>query len=281
MYAIINNTLIPIEQATVPINDLSVQRGYGVFDFFRTQNGVALFVDEHLDRLERSAAAMHLKIPYSRNVLLEQVDQLINQNRFPCSGIRITVTGGSSADTYTPGTPHVLITEQPLIMQDPSELHPGFRLITYPHVRELPEVKSINYMMGIWLQPKVKAAGADDVLFMKEGSISELPRSNIFIVSKSGTLITPSENILHGITRSKILTLAKAILPVEVKPVSLTEMKEAAEAFVTSTTKRLIPILSVDGNPIGSGKPGELTRLLYQRFVEMEQKYFESRYHKV
>lgn len=276
MYAIINNSLVPIEQAAVPINDLSVQRGYGVFDFFRTQNGVALFVDEHLDRLERSAAAMHLKIPYSRNVLIEQLDQLMKQNRFPCSGIRITVTGGSSADNYTPGTPHVLITEQPLIMQDPSELHSGFRLITYPHVRELPEVKSINYMMGIWLQPKVKAAGADDALLVKEESISELPRSNIFIVSKSGALITPSENILHGITRAKILTLAKAILPIEVRPVSLTELKEAAEAFVTSTTKRLIPVLSVDGNPIGSGKPGEVTRLLFQRFVEMEQKYFEK-----
>lgn len=276
MYAIINNTLIPIEQAAVPINDLSVQRGYGVFDFFRTQNGVALFIDEHLDRLERSAAAMHLKIPYSRNVLLEQVDQLINQNRFPCSGIRITVTGGSSADNYTPGTPHVLITEQPLIMQDPSELHPGFRLITYPHVRELPEVKSINYMMGIWLQPKVKAAGADDVLFLKEGSISELPRSNIFMIDKKGTLITPSENILHGITRKNLLLLAGEIMPVEIRRVSLDELKNAAEVFITSTTKRLIPVNSVDDNPIGKGSPGELTKLLYQRFVEMEQKYFKK-----
>ena len=276
MYAIINNSLVSIEQAAVPINDLSVQRGYGVFDFFRTQNGVALFVDEHLDRLERSAAAMHLKIPYSRKGLLEQLDQLMKQHIFPCSGIRITVTGGSSADTYTLGTPHVLITEQPLSMQNPSELHSGFRLITYEHMRELPHIKTINYMMGIWLQPQVKAAGADDVLFMKEGSISELPRSNIFIISKSGTLITPSENILHGITRAKILTLSKAILPVEVRPVSLTELKEAAEAFVTSTTKRLIPVLSVDGNTISSGKPGEVTRLLYQRFVEMEQKYFEK-----
>lgn len=276
MYAIINNTLIPIEQAAVPINDLSVQRGCGVFDFFRTQNGVALFIDEHLDRLERSAAAMHLKIPYSRNVLLEQVDQLINQNRFPCSGIRITVTGGSSADNYTPGTPHILITEQPLIMQDPSELHPGFRLITYPHVRELPEVKSINYMMGIWLQPKVKAAGADDVLFLKEGSISELPRSNIFMIDMKGALITPSENILHGITRKNLLLLAGEIMPVEIRRVSLDELKNAAEVFITSTTKRLIPVNSVDDNPIGKGSPGELTKLLYQRFVEMEQKYFKK-----
>lgn len=276
MYAIINNTLIPIEQAAVPINDLSVQRGYGVFDFFRTQNGVALFIDEHLDRLERSAAAMHLKIPYSRNVLLEQVDQLINQNRFPCSGIRITVTGGSSADNYTPGTPHILITEQPLIMQDPSELHPGFRLITYPHVRELPEVKSINYMMGIWLQPKVKAASADDVLFLKEGSISELPRSNIFMIDMKGALITPSENILHGITRKNLLLLAGEIMPVEIRRVSLDELKNAAEVFITSTTKRLIPVNSVDDNPIGKGSPGELTKLLYQRFVEMEQKYFKK-----
>lgn len=276
MYTIINNVLVPFQQAAVPVNDLSVQRGYGVFDFFRTQNGVALFVDEHLDRLERSAAAMHLKIPYSKDELQEQVDQLMKQHHFPCSGIRITVTGGSSTDNYTPGAPHVLITEQSLLMQAPSEQHAGFRLITYPHVRELPEVKSINYMMGIWLQPKVKAAGAEDVLFVNNDHISELPRSNIFIVSKTGSLITPSENILHGITRAKIISLAKAILPVELRPVTLTELKEASEVFVTSTTKRLIPVLSVDGNSIGNGKPGEVTRLLYQHFIEMERKCFEK-----
>ncbi|MFN4285670.1 MAG: aminotransferase class IV [Lacibacter sp.] len=276
MYAIINHTLLPLEQAVVPVNDLSVQRGYGVFDFFRTQNGVPLFIDEHLDRLERSAAALHLPLPYSRAEWKEQIQLLMQQHRFPCSGIRITVTGGSSADTYTPGTPRVLITEQPLTMQDASAPHPGFRLITHTHVRELPEVKSINYLTGVWLQPKVKAAGADDVLFVKTGYISELPRSNVFVITKGGTLLTPSENILHGITRQKVLSLAPALMPVEVRPVSLNELLHAAEAFVTSTTKRLIPILSVNGHSIGSGMAGEMTKLLYQRFVEMEQQYLRE-----
>lgn len=276
MYAIINHTLLPLEQAVVPVNDLSVQRGYGVFDFFRTQNGVPLFIDEHLDRLERSAAALHLPLPYSRAEWKEQIQLLMQQHRFPCSGIRITVTGGSSADTYTPGTPRVLITEQPLTMQDASTPHPGFRLITHTHVRELPEVKSINYLTGVWLQPKVKAAGADDVLFVKNGYISELPRSNVFVITKGGTLCTPSENILHGITRQKVLSLASEILPVEERLVSFNELLDAAEAFVTSTTKRLIPILSVNGQTIGKGTAGEVTRLLYARFVEMEQQYLQA-----
>lgn len=276
MYAIINNTLLPIEQAVVPVNDLSVQRGYGVFDFFRTQKGVALFVQEHLERLERSAAALHLSLPYSRNELYEQVKRLMQQHQLPCSGIRITVTGGSSADMYTPGTPHVIISENPLTMQDPAIMHPGFRLITHEHVRELPEVKSIHYLMGVWLQPTVKAAGADDVLYVKDGWISELPRSNVFIISKEGTLITPSENVLHGITREKVLTLAGEIMPVEVRSVSLEELLNANEAFVTSTTKRLIPILSVNGKSIAKGTTGIITAQLYERFVEMEQQYFKE-----
>lgn len=276
MFAIINNTLLPIEQAVVPVNDLSVQRGYGVFDFFRTQNGVPLFVDEHLARLERSAEAMHLSIPYTRRELYQQIQRLMQQNQLSCSGIRITVTGGSSADMYTPGTPNVIITEHPLTMQDPENMHPGFRLITHEHVRELPEVKSINYMMGVWLQPKVKAAGADDVLFVKDGLISELPRSNVFIISKEGALVTPSDNILHGITRQKVLTLASEAMPVEIRPVTLEELSRAAEAFVTSTTKRLIPILSVNGKPIGNGIAGAITAQLYRRFVEMEQQYLRS-----
>lgn len=276
MFAIINNTLLPIEQAVVPVNDLSVQRGYGVFDFFRTQNALPLFVEEHLARLERSAAAMHLSLPYTRRELYQQIQRLMQENQLSCSGIRITVTGGSSADMYTPGTPNVIITEHPLTMQDPANMHPGFRLITHAHVRELPEVKSINYMMGVWLQPKVKAAGANDVLFVKDGLISELPRSNVFIISKEGALVTPSDNILHGITRQKVLTLASEAMPVEIRPVTLEELSRAAEAFVTSTTKRLIPVLSVNGKPIGNGIAGAITAQLYRRFVEMEQQYLRS-----
>ncbi|HMO32680.1 MAG TPA: aminotransferase class IV [Lacibacter sp.] len=278
MYAIINHTLLPLEQAVVPVNDLSVQRGYGVFDFFRTQNGIPLFLDEHLDRLERSAASLHLELPYSRAEWKEQIRLLMQQHRFSCSGIRITVTGGSSADMYTPGTPRVLITEHPLTMQDPESMHPGFRLITHEHVRELPEVKSINYLVGVWLQPMVKAAGADDVLFVNDGWCSELPRSNVFMISKGGTLLTPSENILNGITREKVLSVAREIMPVEGRPVSLYELLDAAEAFVTSTTKRLIPILSVNSQSIGNGTVGEATKLLYQRFVEMEQRYWVGKW---
>lgn len=273
MFALINNTLLPIEQAVVPVNDLSVQRGYGVFDFFRTHNGVPLFVEDHLKRLERSAKALHLSLPYSNTELQEQIKRLMQQHQLPCSGIRITVTGGSSADLYTPGTPQVIITEHPLSMQDPERMHPGFRLITHEYVRELPEVKSIHYLMGVWLQPTVKAAGADDALYVKDGWISELPRSNVFIISKEGTLITPAENILHGITREKVLSLATEMLPVEIRPVQLDELMNAAEAFVTSTTKRLIPILSVNGKSIAKGTTGIITAQLYERFVEMEQQY--------
>ena len=273
MYAIINQILVPIKEAVLPINDLSIQRGYGAFDFFRTQNGVPLFIEDHLNRLQQSAKALHLTIPFSTADLRKQVAQLMQLHQFPCSGIRITVTGGLSPDMYSAGNPNIIITEQPLTMQGTDNMHPGYRVITHEHVRELPQIKSINYLTGVWMQPKVKAAGADDVLFVKEGYMSELPRSNVFVINQEGVLITPSENILHGITRKKVLSIARETMRVEERAVGLNELMEASEAFITSTTKRIVPIIAINRKKIGNGKPGKTTELLYQQFVAVETRY--------
>lgn len=277
MYAIINQKLVPIKEAVLPINDLSIQRGYGAFDFFRTQNGVPLFIEDHLDRLQQSAKALDLTIPFSTADLRKQVAQLMQQHQFPCSGIRITVTGGLSPDMYSVGIPNVIITEQPLTMQGTDTMHSGFRVITHEHVRELPQIKSINYLTGVWMQPKVKAAGVDDVLFVKDGYISELPRSNVFVINKDGILITPSENILHGITRKKVLSIARETMRVEVRPVGLNELMEASEAFITSTTKRIVPMIAVNGIKIGNGLPGVITEMLFRSFMNIEEQYFVHR----
>ena len=157
-------------------------------------------------------------------------------------------------------------------MDDVFDTSKGLYLITEEYVRELPTAKSINYLMGVYLQQKVKDAGADDVLYVKNGFISELPRSNVFIVSKENELITPDSNVLHGVTRKHILQLASKVLTVKEQPVQLDELLNANEVFVSSTTKRLLPVLSVNGLQIATGKAGTTTGLLYQRFLEFETK---------
>jgi branched-chain amino acid aminotransferase len=272
MWAFINGDWIEAEKATVHVSDLAVQRGYGVFDFFRTVNNTPLFIDHHLDRLQHSASVLRLQLPFTKEELKKIIAELINKNQLGSSGIRITVTGGNAIDMYTPSAPNIIITQQPLTMDAGFDDSKGLHLITEEYVRELPTTKSINYLMGVYLQQKVKAAGADDVLYVKNGFISELPRSNVFILSKDNALITPDSNVLHGITRKHILQLASKVLTLKEQPVQLDHLLNAKEVFVSSTTKRLLPVFSVNGKQIADGKAGTTTALLFHLFQELETK---------
>jgi D-alanine transaminase/branched-chain amino acid aminotransferase len=147
----------------------------------------------------------------------------------------------------------------------------GIKVITHEHQRELPAVKSINYLMGVWLQQKVKEQQAADVLYYKNGIVSEFPRSNVFMITHDGKLVTPAENVLHGITRKQLLQLAAKKYHVEVRAVTIEEIKTAAEVFMTSTTKRLLPIYQIDDVVIGNGKAGPITNLLNADFITMEE----------
>lgn len=270
MWAFINHQFVEAERAVLPVSDLSIQRGYGVFDFFRTVEQVPLFIDHHLDRLQHSASVLRLQLPFRKDELKNIVRELINKNNLPASGIRITVTGGNAADTYTPTTPNIVITQSPLTIDTTFDASKGLHLITEEYVRELPTVKSINYLMGIYLQQKVQEAGAGDVLYVKNGYISELVRSNVFAVTHQNELITSDSNVLYGITRKHILQVAAQTMDVKEKAVSLHDVLHAKEVFVSSTTKRLLPVFSINGNKIGSGNAGIVTADLYQRFLELE-----------
>nr|WP_294902889.1 aminotransferase class IV [uncultured Lacibacter sp.] len=271
MWTFINGDWVEAEKASLHVSDLSVQRGYAVFDFFRTVNGQPLFLDDHLARLQHSSSTLRLAIPYSTEQLKNIVAELLQRNQLQTSGIRITVTGGYAADTYSISTPNVIITQSALTMDESLDENKGIHLITEEYVRELPTVKSINYLMGVYLQQKVKDAGAGDVLYVKDGFISELPRSNVFIVSQNNKLLTPDHNVLFGITRKHILELAKTFLTVNEQPVSLQDVLLAKEVFVSSTTKRLLPVFSVDGKTIGNGKPGTVTKQLSGLFLSLEK----------
>lgn len=268
MWTFLNNEYVPAQNARIPVSDLSVQRGYGVFDFFRTYQGKPLYIEDHLHRLEQSASLLRLPLPYSRDQLKEIVIKLIQKNQLASSGIRITITGGVSVDSYSISHPTLIITEQNLEMAE--VMHNGLKLITYEYQRELPRVKSINYLTGVWLQDTIHRSGADDVLYNHNGFALELPRSNFFIVSQDGRLVTPSLNILEGVTRKRILKIASERMPVECRPVSVDELSTAAEMFVSSTTKRISPVLEMNGQKIGNGKPGGITKELFRALLAEE-----------
>jgi D-alanine transaminase/branched-chain amino acid aminotransferase len=272
MLAYFNNKFIEAEKAVLPISDLSIQRGYGVFDFFRTVNYHPLFIDDHLDRFFNSAAGLYLVPPHSKEEIKAIIFQLINKNRLPDCGIKLLLTGGCSTDSYTVNnSSNFFITQQQIPPFRQEIFDAGVKVITQEHQRELPYIKSINYLMGVWLQQKVKEHQAFDVLYNKQGIVSELPRANVFIVTYDNKIVTPSTNILHGITRKKVLKLAATNYKVEEREVNMMDIKNAAEVFMTSTTKRILPINQVDEMIIGEGKAGPITTLLYYSFLQMEE----------
>ncbi|MFT4016733.1 MAG: aminotransferase class IV [Agriterribacter sp.] len=268
----INDHFLEEDKAAVNVNDLAVQRGYGVFDFFRTRDNKPLFLDDYLDRFFNSAKTLFISLPVNREQLKNVIYALIGKNNIPESGIRITATGGYSPDGYTPAQGNLIIQQQPLIPVSEEKKEHGIKIITHEYMRDLPAVKSINYVMGVWLQKQVKEKQADDVLYVKNNLITEFPRSNIFMVNSGGKLLTPANNVLAGITRKKVLALAPEILSAATADISLHELKNAAEVFMTSTTKRILPVVEMDGIKIGDGRPGAITKALYKLFTQMEER---------
>jgi len=265
----VGDSLLPADKATLQVSDLSIQRGYGVFDFFKTLDGKPVFLEDHLDRFFHSATKLRLDVGKTREELHHIIQRLQDANRVPDSGVRITLTGGYSPDGYSLARPNLIITQQPLSTRLTEELSGSIRLVTWAHQRQMPDVKTIDYLMAIWLQPHIREKGADDVLYHRDGFISECPRSNFFIVAPNDTIVTPYRHILKGITRLKLLELASQRFKVEQRDIHLDELRTAKEAFITSTTRQLVPVVQVDSHIIGGGAMGEISRWLNKELYHL------------
>jgi D-alanine transaminase/branched-chain amino acid aminotransferase len=266
-YISINNQLYTEDDAKISVSDLSVQRGFGIFDFLKTVNGKAIFIEDHLNRFYNSAKEMNLEVDYSRNELLKAIGKLTEQNNIPNSGIKIILTGGFSPDGYTLSKPNLIITQVPFEINN-KHYSEGFKLVTYNHQRQLPSIKTIDYLQAIRLQPYIKENHADDVLYHNNETVCECPRANFFIVTHN-EVITPKSNILKGITRSKILNLKPNGYPVIERDFTLNDIAKAKEAFISSSTKNAFPVIAIDGKPIGNGKAGEITTEINKQLNEL------------
>jgi branched-chain amino acid aminotransferase len=271
MVAYVNNQFIKEALATIGIGDLSIQRGYGVFDYFRTSNYVPLFLDEHLERFFSSAKALRLHPLHSKKELKEIIDEMMRQNHIPDSGFRLILTGGYSPDNYEPASPNFMLIQQPVALPTTEKFHQGIKIILHEYMRDVPGAKSINYLMSIYLLDKMRQQHADDILYFNNNLVLEFPRSNVFMVTKENIVATPSANILYGVTRKRVLELANDEYGVEERNITVDELKNAAEIFLTSTTRRILPVVTIDGQQVGDGRAGTITKNLHKKFVEMEE----------
>ena len=277
-YYNINGQQTPVENAYLHVSDLSILRGYGIFDYFLAREGHPLFLDDYLNRFYRSAQELYLEIPFDKATLRQQIYALLAANEVQQAGIRLVLTGGYSPDGYTPVSPNLLIMVYDLPASAWEFSSEGIKIITHPFQRELPEVKTINYSTGIRMLKTVKERGASDLIYVDGGEwIRESARSNFFLVLKDDRIVTADEKILWGITRRQVIDAAReAGYTVEERPIHLSELTEAREAFFTSTIKGVMAIGQIDELVLGDGNIGKVTKVLQDLFVEKVKGYLAT-----
>ena len=268
-YFFLNGEILPAAKATVRITDLALLRGFGIFDFMRTHQGKPFLMDRYLDRFFKSARLVDLEVPYQREFIREVIRNLLEKNQIYEAGIRMVLTGGYTENGYTPSTPNFFILIEKINFPPAENYEQGIKLYLYHHQRELSQIKSINYISPISIRGKIKAANAYDVLYYFNDQVLEVSRSNFFIV-RDGKIITPDSNILLGITRASVIEMAKKHYKVEERVITAAELWQADEAFMTGTTKKVLPVNQVGEKIIGNGSPGPITRHLMELYKDFE-----------
>lgn len=261
-YCSINGQLFEYEKASLHVSDLAILRGYGVFDFFRVVAGQPVCLEDYLQRFFRSAALMGLHSPLDKYELESTIFQILHANKCAECGIRLVLTGGLAEDGYTPTNPNLLVLAHPFVPAPSQQYEQGVSLMTYPHQRECPEAKTINYLTGIRLQPTLQAKGFDYLLYHDGDAVRESDRANFFMISQENKLVTPNHKILLGITRKRILEVAVNQMEVEEREISLPELLVCKEAFLSGSNKSILPVRKINDHLIGNGCPGVITRQL-------------------
>lgn len=266
----INGKFIAEDKAKIPVMDLGILRGYGVFDFLRTYNRQPFFLEEHIKRLFSSAKIIGLDLPWLEKEIKRLVLLALDKNKFlKEANIRILVTGGKTKDSITPfGKPTLLILVTPAIIYPEDFYKKGIKIITVGITRAIPRAKSLTYIPGILALKEAKKKKAVEAIYVNEdNNILEGTTTNIFFF-KNNILITPKDAILLGITRQIILNLAKKRFKIEERKVKYQELKQMDECFITASNKEIMPVIKIDNITVGNGEVGKNTKIIIKLFRE-------------
>lgn len=251
----LNGLVLPEKEASISISDLGFLRGYGVFDFLRTYGGKPFLLNEHINRLKKSAQLTNIDYPISHEKTAKIILQIVRNNNVTESTIRCMLTGGVSENgLWLTGKPTLLIVTKEL-KPVPTEIYQGVKLITDDYCRHIPEAKTIDYSNLVRQQEKIKKEKAFSLLYINSGLVLEAAISNFFII-KNGIVITPKKNILKGTTRNLVIDLISSDYKIEERELGVEELKYAEEAFITGTTQGIVPVINIDDIAIGGGKVG-------------------------
>jgi D-alanine transaminase len=268
--AYVNGRYRPLQSAAVAAEDRGYQFADGVYEVIKVLAGRPCDLERHLDRLERSLAALEIAPPMSRRALASVLFETLRRNRLSAALLYLQITRGTAPRNHLfpkAARPSLVVTVRRPVFRGEREREEGVGVITRPDLRwGRCDIKSISLLANVLARQSAAAAGCREAwLIDREGMVTEGSASNAYIVDASGRLITHplNERILGGVTRSVILELARRDgIEVVERPFSLDEAHGAREAALSSTSSWLLPVTAIDSRPVSNGMPGHVVRRL-------------------
>lgn len=278
----LNGDYLPEAEAKVSIFDRGFVMGDAVYEVTCVLDGKLTDFDGHIARLNRSLAELQIKCEISRDEWLAIHRKLVELNGLQLGGVYLQISRGNAGDRdfhFPPaGTPAtvVLYTQENPKLLDSDKVKNGIKIASVPDLRwHRRDIKTVQLLWASIAKMTAEAAGKDDAWFVEDGFVTEGSSNNCYIV-KGNTIITRplSNDILHGITRASLLKiLAERQMRIEERPFTIAEAQAADEAFYTSASSFVTPIVEVDGVSLSNGVPGPVAVKLREIYIEEARKH--------
>jgi D-alanine transaminase len=271
----LNGEFVPLRDAKVPVLDRGFIFGDGVYEVIPVYGRALFRLKEHLARLAYSLRSIRLANPHDDAAWAGLLRTVVERNPWEDQSVYLQVTRGVAPRSHefpkTPVPATVLIIASPLKMPTREQRAEGVAVVTREDYRwRRCDIKSVSLLANCLLRQEAEDAGAAETILIREGNVTEASTCNVFLV-RSGVIVSPPKDnlVLPGITYDLILELARANdVPAEVRRVPAAELFAADEVWLSSSAREVLPITSIDGKRVGSGKPGPVYARMYQLFQD-------------
>ncbi len=266
MQTFLNGQFVASDQANISVADHGFLFGDGVYDTLRTFSGKLYRPERHIQRLFKAMEAVAISPIWSEEEILAWIKEGIEKNGFSETRVRITVTRGANKFRVNEvAQPTLLITFTEL-QELAAEYVDGVKVISDQAERALPQVKTISMAPVMRSRSKMEQVDAFEVLLVnRDGFVTEGSVTNVFMI-EDGEILTPGDGMLEGTTRGLVLEWIEGKWPVRIENISVEDLRLADEVFLTNAVKGIVPVVEIDGKIVGSGKPGEVTQELVEKW---------------
>ncbi|WP_010532048.1 D-amino-acid transaminase [Lentibacillus jeotgali] len=272
MSQMLYNDQIMERDNVIDIEDRGYQFGDGIYEVIGVYDGEPLMMDEHMERLERSARELRLTLPASTSELKSNLEKLVEANGLEEGIIYMQVSRGIASREHgfpASQTPAVTVAYTREEEREPDVEDQGATAVLAEDIRWLRcDIKTLNLLPNVMAKQKAVENNAVEAILHRGGTVTEASASNVFMVTGGELYTHPADNyILNGITRRKIIQLCDELnINVNEQTYTVDDLLNADEVFVSATKMDIIPILKIDDQTIGNGKPGKITKQILQQF---------------